>query len=564
MEKKWTFKNTDEQRVSTLQSALKIHPAICRLLVQRGIETYQAARSFFRTDAGLLHDPFLMKDMDKAVAIIHAVIEQQEKILIYGDYDVDGTTAVALVYSYFKSFYENIEFYIPHRFSEGYGVSEQGIAYAVEQNVSLIITLDCGIKSTHLIDVAREQGINVIVCDHHMPDEELPRASAILNPKQKDCPYPFKDLCGCGVGYKLISAYDLIYQTAPDMVNAYLDLLATAIAADIVPIQGENRALCVLGLQQANSNPSIALQALKKISGTDKAFTISDLVFIIAPRVNAAGRMHDAKQAVALFIEKDQSVAERMAMGLQENNNERRDIDKQTTEEALSIIDHDTLHRDLVTTVIYQPHWHKGVIGIVASRLIEHHYRPTIVLTHSNGKISGSARSIKGFNLFEGLTACASYLDTFGGHYFAAGLTLSEEHLEGFRSRFDAVVRETLAPKFFEPEIEIDAELQLSEINPSFVNILKQFAPHGPENMTPVFLTRKVKDYQRKTTLVKDKHIRFQIQQHGSVVFTGIGFNMGEKIHLVKNKESFDIIYHIDENEWNGLTRIQLRVLDIR
>jgi single-stranded-DNA-specific exonuclease len=561
IQKRWTLKSSSPDTEKSLQSALRVHPVICKLLVQRGIDTYDKARKFFRSQPADYYDPFLMKDMDKAVQRIHQAIDAQESILIYGDYDVDGTTAVALVYDYFSTHADHLQFYIPHRFSEGYGVSKRGIEKAIEEKVSLIITLDCGIKSAELIQFAADHGIDTIVCDHHIPGETIPNAIAILNPKQSDCPYPYKELCGCGIGYKLISAYATRYGGDVDRTNNLLDLLATAIAADIVPITDENRSLCIMGLEKANQNPSIPLRALKKISALDKRFTIGDLVFVIAPRVNAAGRMDDARKAVELFLEEDEIKAKEMANLLQEDNNDRRDVDRLITEEALELI---PAGCSFHATILYQPHWHKGVVGIVASRLIDFYYRPTIVLTSSNGKVTGSARSVKGFNLYEGLSACAEYLETFGGHYFAAGLTLQEENLQPFITRFNSVVDEKLPIEFRVPEIEIDADLNFSEITDAFVNILLQFAPHGPDNMKPVFRSRGVLNYKGFSAIVKEKHVRFVVYQEGSKTMNGIGFNLADKFALLENKEGFEMIYHLDENEWQGVKSIQLKVLDIR
>jgi len=563
MEKKWVLKKTDQSIVQVLQQQLKIHPALCELLEERSINTFDEAKGFFRTSREQLHDPFLMKGMEKAVTRIKTAIEGNEKILIYGDYDVDGTTAVALVFSFFSTHCKEIEYYIPNRFTEGYGVSQKGIEYAVANQFSLIITLDCGIKSIALIQRAKELGIDTIVCDHHMPDELLPEALAILNPKQKDCSYPYKELCGCGVGYKLISAYAQRYDINQEQVDRHLDLVATAIAADIVPITGENRALCVLGLEKANNDPSIPLKALRYINKLEKEFTISDLVFIIAPRVNAAGRMGDARKAVDMFITDDLDKAKELAMMLHEDNNDRRDVDRITTGEALDLINENEHHRSLKSTVVYRSHWHKGVVGIVASRLIEHHYRPTIVLTKSEGKVTGSARSIKGFNLFEGLNQCAEYLENWGGHYFAAGLTMKEENLDNFRIKFNEVVDAMVPHEMFQPAIEIDADLNIADMNDGFVNILKQFAPHGPENMRPVFLTRGVSDYKGLSAIVKEKHLRLVIYQGSGKTINAIGFNLAEKIGLVKSGIPFDILYHIEENEWNGNTSIQLKIIDI-
>jgi single-stranded-DNA-specific exonuclease len=562
--KKWIQKNTDESIVETLQHDLKIHPVFCRLLALRQIHSFSEAKHFFRTDANNLHDPFLMKGMLIAVQRIHQAIVAQQKIMIYGDYDVDGTTAVAVAYRYFKALSATLIYYIPHRFTEGYGVSEKGIDFAIAENIALIITLDCGIKSVALIAKAKQRGIDTIVCDHHLPGDDLPPAYAILNPKQPDCNYPYKELCGCGIAYKLIFAYAQFYQTNETAVNDFLDLVATAIAADIVPITGENRALCVMGLQQANHNPSVPLKALRQISVMDKPFTINDLVFIIAPRVNAAGRMDDARKAVDLFLATDQQTAKDLAMQLHEDNNDRRDIDKSTTAEAIDMLHQNNNTETSHSTVVYQPHWHKGVVGIVASRLIEQRYCPTIVLTSSNGKITGSARSIKGFNMFEGLNECAEYLENYGGHYFAAGLTLNEENLLPFTTCFEEVVRKNLPHDMLQPCIEIDAEVQFKDINEAFLKLLNQFSPHGPGNMKPIFLAKNVMDYQGLSTIVKEKHIRFVAFQHGSRTMNGIGFNMVDKLDCIKSKPSFDMLFHIEENSFNGKTSIQLKVLDVR
>jgi single-stranded-DNA-specific exonuclease len=564
LQKRWTIKQVVDEEVNALQGQLGIHPDLCRLLVQRGVRTYDEAKKFFRSDKDHLYDPFLMKGMNKAVQRIHDAISRQEKILIYGDYDVDGTTSVAVVYSFFKSLYDKLEFYIPHRFAEGYGVSQKGMDYAVENDFKLIITLDCGIKSIAHVAYAKQHGIDVIVCDHHMPDEELPEALAILNPKQSDCHYPYKELCGCGVGYKLISAYASQHGIDSSLTDKHLDLVATAIAADIVPITDENRTLSILGLKKANENPSVPLRALRYISELNREFTISDLVFIIAPRVNAAGRMDDARKAVELFIEENELRAQEIARQLHEDNNDRRDVDLLTTTEAIDMLTGDADYRSRKSTVLYKSDWHKGVVGIVASRIIEHHYRPTIILTHSNGKVTGSARSIKGFNLFDGLSQCAEYLETYGGHYFAAGLTMSEDKLDAFKQRFEEVVERMVPSELFQPEIEIDAKLQLVDVTSKFMAILKQFAPHGPENMKPVFLARNVLDYQNLSTVVKEKHLRLVIYQPGSRTMNCIGFGLADKADIVKEGKPFDILFHIEENEWQGNISLQLRILDVR
>jgi single-stranded-DNA-specific exonuclease len=567
IQKRWTIKEANPEWAQSLYESLKIHPVLCRILASRGVSNFQEAKDFFRTDETHLLNPFLMKGMQKSIDRIHQAIINNEKILIYGDYDVDGTTSVAVVYQFFKTIIKSnsiIEYYIPHRFLEGYGVSQKGIDYAIEHNFKLIITLDCGIKSVDLVEYANQHNIDTIISDHHLPGEILPNAFAILNPKQPDCPYPYKELCGCGIGYKIISAYAAQYNIDQEIVNYHLDLVATAIAADIVPITGENRTLCVLGLQKANQKPSVPLQALKTISKLEKEFTITDLVFIIAPRVNAAGRMDDAKKAVELFIESNVEKAKELASVLQEDNNDRKDIDRMTTLEALDMIAEKEEFKNRKSTVVYHENWHKGIVGIVASRIIEHHYKPTIVLTLSNGKITGSARSIKGFNMFEGLNQCADYLENYGGHYFAAGLTMKEENLESFKMRFDEVVKASVPEELFFPEIEVDAEINFNDINENFLKILNQFAPHGPENMKPIFMTKHVMDYQGFSTIVKEKHVRFVVYQNGSKTINGIGFNMAEKMDVIKSRHSFEILYHIEENIWNGNTSIQLKVIDIR
>lgn len=563
MEKKWTLREADSNIATKLQSQLNIHPILCKLLVEREITNFDEAKIFFRGDASELNDPFLMKGMNIAIDRITEAIFRKEKILIYGDYDVDGTTSVAVVYSFFKNFHEEIEFYIPHRFREGYGVSQNGIDYAIENDFKLIITLDCGIKSTRLIDYAKQNGIDVIVCDHHLPDDDLPNAIAILNPKQNDCPYPYKELCGCGIGYKLITAYSIQHDIDIHLANEHIDLVATAIAADIVPITGENRILTVLGLKKANTKPSISIQAIKNISELKKELNISDLVFIIAPRVNAAGRMDDARKAVQLFIEKDYRKALDLAAQLQSDNKDRKDVDKLTTKEALEILLQKENNNELFSTVVFKEDWHKGVVGIVASRLIEQYYRPTIVLTESNGMLTGSARSIKGFNLFEGLSQCEDLLVTYGGHYFAAGLTLERTNLELFEKRFEQVVSSVLTRDMLNPEIEIDAEINFNEITPTFLNILKQFAPHGPQNMRPLFITKNVTNFNHFSRILKEVHVKY-IMKQSDVVLEGIGFFQHEKFPIVESGLPFDILFHIEENEWNGKTNIQLQLIDIR
>jgi single-stranded-DNA-specific exonuclease len=560
MDKNWVISKYNIEDRDQLQTALKINPSLCNLLVQRGIKDFESARLYFRPQLTHLHDPFLMKGMDIAVERIIAAINNKQSILLYGDYDVDGTTAVAVVHNFLNSFVSRLEYYIPNRFKEGYGISEIGVQYILNQKIDLVITLDCGIKSEYHINHLMSNGVDVIVCDHHLPDENIPNALAILNPKQADCSYPFKELCGCGIGFKLISAIEDILLNTQVQCLKYLDLVAAAIAADIVPIVDENRILAYYGLQQANTQPSIPIQALKISGSIDKKFTISDLVFIVAPRVNAAGRMDDAKTAVKMFISNHLNEANEFAELLNINNDDRRDIDKQTTQEALELLSKSDV--SLKTTVLHQPNWHKGVVGIVASRLIENKFQPTIILTDSNGKISGSARSIPGLNLFEVLNQCAEYLETFGGHYFAAGLTLLPENLEAFKIKFDTLVKGILTDDDFIAKIQIDTNLNFNEITDNFYNIITEMEPFGPENMRPIFVTRQVNNYKNYSGVVKEKHIKFYIQQ-GGIVMKGIGFNLAHKYDIIDSNKPFDMVYYLTENEWNGQKKIELRVIDI-
>lgn len=560
--KRWNILQADEKEVSALQEALKINRNLCKVLVQRGIKTFEDAKNFFRPQLSHLHNPWLMKGMQKAVDRIQLAFTQQEKILVFGDYDVDGTTAVACMYRFLKSLYPEVGFYIPHRHKEGYGISKKGIDYAKEHNYTLVVALDCGIKSFELIDYANTLGIDFIICDHHLPDEKIPNAVAVLNPKQKDCNYPYKELCGCGVGFKLICALCQQLQLPTAKAYEYLDLVATAIAADIVPITGENRVLAFFGLQKANENPNAGIKALATLSQAKMPLRISDLVFLIAPRVNAAGRMDDATKAVQLFIASSYEEALEYARLLHTDNNTRKESDLNITTEALQLIaqNEDWVHRK--STVVYQPHWHKGVVGIVASRLIEHHYRPTVVLTENGNYATGSARSVPGFNLYEAIHACREYLISYGGHYAAAGLTLEKHHIDAFRDKFEEVVAATITEDLLIPEILIDAIVELKEISDKFYNILQQMEPFGPENMTPVFLARGVQDFGH-SRIVKEKHLRLVVRQDNTT-FVGIGFNMADKFPIVQSGQPFDIVFKVDENEWNGQKNLQLRVEDIK
>lgn len=561
-EKRWRINKAKKEKVASLFEALKIHYVLCEILVQRGIESFEHARTFFRPQLNQLHSPWLMKDMDKAVKRILLAFSQKEKILVFGDYDVDGTTAVACVYQFLKKNHPYTDFYIPHRYREGYGISKAGIDFAFENNFSLIIALDCGIKSVELISYAKSLGIDFIVCDHHLPDDRLPEAVAILNPKQRDCAYPYKELCGCGVGFKLISALCQELQLPEEEAFHYLDLVATAIAADIVPITGENRVLAHFGLKKANEQPNFGIKALSILSGFVKALHINNLVFIIAPRVNAAGRMDDARKAVFMFIAESVEVAMHWAEELHLDNSNRKEADSNITEEALAIIERDEILIKRKSTVLYQPHWHKGVVGIVASRLIEHYYRPTIVLTQSGEYVAGSARSVSGFNVYEAIHQCKDLLLGYGGHFYAAGMTLEPEKVDAFCQRFEEVVEASIHPELLIPEIVIDAELSFRDVRKSFYDILCQMEPFGPDNLRPVFISKNVYN-TGYSKIVKEAHVRFSLKQDG-VILTGIGFNLAEKMPLLETNQPLDIVYKIDENEWNGEKTLQLKVIDVK
>ncbi len=562
MEKRWNILKADSAQVQALQAALKIHPLLCELLVQRGIQDYDASKHFFRPSLDHLHDPWIMKDMRKAVDRIQLAVNEKQKILVFGDYDVDGTTSVATLFQFLKKISPFIDYYIPHRYREGYGISKIGIDFAKESNIDLIISVDCGIKSIELIENAKNLGIDFIICDHHLPDTILPPAIAILNPKQVDCPYPYKELCGCGVVFKLITALAETYQLPAESYLQYLDLVATAIAADIVPLTDENRTMAFFGLQKVNESPCFGLLALMELAKQTPPLKISNLVFAVAPRINAAGRMDDAKKAVQLFVEKDYSSALAIGSLLQQDNLDRREADTSISEEALIQIEMDPLHLTKKSSVVFQPHWHKGVVGIVASRLIEKHYKPTIVLTQSGDVITGSARSVIGFNLYEALHACRAHLIGYGGHFAAAGMTMAVDQLDAFKIAFENAVAERITPEQLTPEIVINAILPLDQINMSFFQIISQMEPYGPDNARPLFLAQGVYD-AGYTKLVKDAHISFHIKQ-GQNSLKGIGYNMPQHIELVKSGKPFDIVFQLQLNEWQGNQTVQLQVLDIK
>ncbi len=564
MQKRWNILYANDEKATALQQQLKVSKTLCTILVQRGFDTYDKAKNYFRPQLNDLHNPWLMKDMDKAVQRISSAFEKKEKILVFGDYDVDGTTSVATMYQFLCKIYDAslLEFYIPHRYREGYGVSKMGIDFAKENNFTLIISLDCGIKSVDLIAYAKTLGIDFVVCDHHLPDAEVPDAVAILNPKQTDCNYPYKELCGCGVGFKLITALSQHFNIDEEHYNCYLDLVATAIAADIVPMTGENRILAYYGLERINSNPNPGIKALIHLGGLQKKLSINNVVFVIAPRVNAAGRMDDARKAVQLFIEPDYNKALLIAEMLHSDNTDRKEADASITEEALAIINSDAELVKRKTTVVFKDHWHKGVVGIVASRLIETYYRPTVVLTQSGDVVAGSARSVPGFNLYEAIHACKEHLLGYGGHFAAAGLSMLPENVPAFSAAFETTVSETIPPQLLIPEIIIDAPVSFTEITNSFYSIITQMEPYGPENMRPVFVAQGVIE-TGYSKIVKELHVRFVLKQN-NVSLTGIGFNMAEKFHLLQLQKPLDVVFTIDENEWQGTKTLQLKVIDFR
>jgi single-stranded-DNA-specific exonuclease len=566
MNKRWAVRdNADEDEVNSLAAALNMDVVLSKLLVQRGIRTYDDARYFFRPDERHLHDPFLMADMEKAIVRIEKAIAAGEKILVYGDYDVDGTTAVSLVYGFFKDYHssDKLEYYIPDRYHEGYGISTVGIDYAGLNGFTLIIALDCGIKSVDKIAYANTKGIDFIICDHHLPSPELPAAVAVLDPKREDCTYPFKELSGCGIGFKLIQAYAEKNDIPFEKVSRYLDLVAISIACDIVHINGENRVLAHLGLNKINTDPCIGVKMLMEVAGKTSNYTISDVVFLLGPRINAAGRIDDAKHAVELLSACDEDTAKQKGLLINVKNTERKGHDLQITDEALGMIDNDEGLIARKSTVVFNENWHKGVIGIVASRLTEKYYRPTIVLTRSNGHVAGSARSVFGYDLYEALCECSDLLIQFGGHKYAAGLTMHPENVEAFSNRFEEVVSATIKPEQLVQQILIDAELRLSQIEPKFFRILNQFAPFGPENMTPVFLTKNVY-VSGNAGLVGENHLRMVVIQQGSPGFSCIAFNHGEYLSKIKKDVPFDICYAVEENIWQERRTIQLNIKGIR
>lgn len=571
MEKRWSIKpQADEQVISRLASELGIDRVLANILAQRDIATFDEAKKYFRPSLNDLYDPFLMKDMDKAVQRLESAIKNNEKILVYGDYDVDGTTAVSLVYSFLKNIptlsdKNLIDYYIPDRYTEGYGISFQGIDFAKENNFTLIVALDCGIKSIDKIDYAAERAIDFIICDHHRPGDTLPKAAAVLDPKRSDCTYPFDELCGCGVGFKLAQAYAQKNNISFDELVQYLDLTAISIASDLVPIVDENRTLCYFGLEQINKNPRKGIKSILDLANIKKAITVNELVFTIGPRINAAGRIQSGRDAVALLISDNHDHAKSSGITINATNSERRVLDTSITQHALSMIDGNIELIQRKSTVLFHPDWHKGVVGIVASRLVEKYYRPTVILTESNGKATGSARSVKDFDVYNAIEACADLLEQFGGHKYAAGLTLKLENLEAFQQKFEQVVSATIEEHMLIPEIEIDSEINLNEITPKFFRILKQFEPFGPGNMSPVFVSNNLVD-KGYVRIVGSNHLKMDVLSatEPKQSFPAIAFGQAQYFDDVLRKKSFSACYAIEENEFNGKVSLQLNVKDMK
>ncbi len=557
--KEWKIaEENDTGLIKDLASKLNVNPIISKLLIQRGIYSFDKAKAFFRPEISFLHDPFYMKDMDKAVSRLNDAIFNEENILIYGDYDVDGTTSVALVYSFLKELYPKLDTYVPDRYSEGYGISRQGIDYARENGVSLIIALDCGIRAIDNVAYAKQAGIDFIICDHHLPGNELPDAVAVLDPKRKDCIYPYDELSGCGVGFKFMQAFCQTNTIDLKQLFNYLDLVAVSIASDIVPITGENRTLAWYGLKKLNSKPLPGLKALLNVAGFKDELDITNIVFGIGPRINAAGRIGHAKSAVELLIAKDEKQAEQMAKALNLNNTERKEYDESITQEALQQIEECTAPK--AANVLYNPKWHKGIIGIVASRCIEKHYKPTIILTESNGSATGSARSVDGFDVYEAISACSHLLEKYGGHRYAAGLSLPLENIELFQRTFEDVVAKSITDEQLTPKVNVDAEIELSDITYKLYNILKQMGPFGPQNMQPVFVTHGVR-IKNKPRVLKNLHLKITVEKEGSCL-DAIGFNLGSFSESLD--QPFSIAYTIEENNYMGNRSLQLMLKDIK
>jgi single-stranded-DNA-specific exonuclease len=567
MERVWNIRpQGDINEIKHLSAALNVDMVIANLLVQRGIKTYNEAKAFFRPRLSDLHDPFLMKDMDKAVERLERAIRDKEKVMIYGDYDVDGTTSVALMYLFLKNRIKDLHFYIPDRYSEGYGISPKSIEYAIQEKFTLVIVLDCGIKAIEKINHAEEQGLDFVICDHHNPDETIPNACAVLDPKRPDCPYPYKELSGCGVGFKLLQAYCEKNEVPLTELYDLLDLVVVSIASDIVPVTGENRVLAYYGLKKLNTNPGVGLKAIIQYSGLTENITISDIVFKIGPRLNASGRIEHGKRSVEILVAQNETLASALGDEINSYNEIRKTLDRDITQEALDMIQNSEFLRERKSTVLYNRDWHKGVVGIVASRLTEYYYRPTVILTESNGLATGSARSVKDFDLYEAIGSCNDLLESYGGHMYAAGLTLKIENIPAFAERFEEIVAHTLTEAQQIHTIDVDAKIMLSDINPKFYRLLKQFAPFGPHNALPVFVSDDVLDPGSSRLVGKNgEHIKLDLVEPDftSDVFPGIAFNQSDKFDIITSGMPFDICYSLVENEFRGKKNLQLYIRDI-
>lgn len=568
-EREWRLRDSgDPENVAQLSAELGIDPVLASLLVTRGVHTFEEARSFFRPSLSALHDPFLMKDMDLAVARLEKAVASQEKILVYGDYDVDGTTAVALVYSFIRRLTSSVDFYIPDRYDEGYGVSKKGVDWASDNGFTLIITLDCGIKAIDKVKYAADKGIDLIICDHHLPEEEIPAAAAVLDPKREDCTYPFDDLSGCGVGFKLVQAYSQKNGLPFESLLPLLDLLVVSIASDLVTVVGENRVLAHFGLKRLNEEPRIGLQAMINLANLEQGHvTIDDIVFKIGPRINAAGRMESGRLAVELLTAETEEAAVTIGSQINDNNNERKSIDREITKAALDMVQDGTCCSSENAVIVYGPDWNKGVVGIVASRLVEAYYKPAFVLTKSNGFVTGSARSVRGFDLYEAISSCADLLENYGGHIYAAGLTLREENLPEFVRRIDKYVGEHISDEMATPIVDVDSEINFSQITPKFFRILKQFQPFGPGNSAPVFLTKNVyDDGNGRKVGPGGQHLKLELIQESQPYhqISAIAFNMASLFEHIRNGNPIDICYSVVENYYRGNSTIQLRIKDMR
>lgn len=565
LKKKWVPIPADETLIQQLNEGLKVNPIVSRLLVQRGIETFEEAKTFFRPSLEHLHDPFLMKDMDKAVERVLQAINNNEKILLYGDYDVDGTTCVALMHTFLSRINgnEQIEYYIPDRHKEGYGISDEGIAYAHAHHFDLIIAMDCGIQAIEKVAKANALGVDFIICDHHLPSEELPGACAVLDPKREDCDYPFKELSGCGVTFKLVQAVSLAQGYSEELWNDLFDLLVISIGCDIVKMTGENRTLAYFGLQQINQKTArIGIQSLIEKSGKDYPVSIGDLVFGAGPMINAAGRLSDAKEAVRLLLATDSKAADDLAVSLSVKNLKRQEEDRGITKEAIQLFESIYNYKEKKSIVLCQSHWHKGVVGISASKIVDKYHRPTIILTEVDGMAVGSARSVAGFNIHHAISECADLLENFGGHTFAAGLSMKKENLEAFQNRFEEVVASSIQPQELEPRIHVSGELNFDEISFKLWNIIKQFAPFGPGNRRPIFVTRNVQD-TGSSRIVKKEHLKLSVQQNNSPVMNGIGFWMAAYYERIAASD-FDICYVLETNHWKGKTTLSINLKDVQ